>query len=347
MIYDRYRFLVTGGAGFIGANLAARLLQNGAHVTILDNLSRPGALSNVEWLKTLAENARLTFIQGDLNNAEKVKQACDGATCIFHFAGQVAVTTSVVDPRKDFMDNALGTLNVLEAARGSGCDPVVIYSSTNKVYGELDEAEFKEGAMRYEYTDRPNGIAESQPLDFHSPYGCSKGAADQYVHDYARIYGLRTIVMRQSCIYGYRQFGIEDQGWLAWFIIAALKDRPITIYGDGKQVRDILFIDDLLDAYEAAVAQTQKTAGRIYNIGGGVKNTMSVWTEFGPILESLLGRPIKVSMKDWRPGDQRIYVSDIRMAKRDLGWEPKVSVQDGVGRLFDWMKSNQALFANL
>jgi CDP-paratose 2-epimerase len=347
MIYNEYKFLVTGGAGFIGANLAARLIQNGAKVTVLDNLSRPGAEANIEWLTNLSKNGHLTIITGDINDFSKLSQACKGVTCIFHFAGQVAVTTSVSDPKKDFLDNALGTLNVLEAARASGCEPIVVYSSTNKVYGGMDDIEFEECATRYEYKTQTAGIPESQPLDFHSPYGCSKGAADQYVRDYSRIYGLKTIVMRQSCIYGYRQFGIEDQGWLAWFIIAALKERPITIYGNGKQVRDILFIDDLLDAYESAVAQIQNTSGKIYNVGGGAKNTISVWTEFAPILESLLGRPIKVTIKDWRPGDQKIYVSDIRAAKLDFGWGPKVGIEEGITRLFNWMKSNRDLFADL
>lgn len=347
MTYDKHKFLVTGGAGFIGANLAGRLLQKGATVTVLDNLSRPGADTNIEWLKTLDGNKCLTVVKSDINDANALKGACDGVGCIFHLAGQVAVTTSVTNPRKDFFDNALGTFNVLEAARNSGTNPIVLYSSTNKVYGELDESEFQETATRYEYRNRPNGIAESQPLDFHSPYGCSKGAADQYIRDYARIYGLRTIVMRQSCIYGYRQFGIEDQGWLAWFMIAALKERPISIYGNGKQVRDILFIDDLLDAYEAAVTNIDRTAGKIYNVGGGVKNTMSVWTEFGPMLEELMGNRINVALKEWRPGDQKIYVSDIRKATAEFGWEPKISVKDGVGRLFAWMKENKALFSAL
>lgn len=346
MIYDEHKFLVTGGAGFIGANLAARLIQNGARVTVLDNLSRPGAEANIEWLSKRTKDGRLTFVRGDINDLPTLSRACEGVTCIFHFAGQVAVTTSVSNPRKDFLDNALGTFNVLEAARTSRHDPILIYSSTNKVYGELAESEFQEQPKRYAYKARPNGIAESHPLDFHSPYGCSKGAADQYVRDYSRIYGLRSVVMRQSCIYGYRQFGIEDQGWLAWFIIAALNKRPITIYGNGKQVRDILFIDDLLDAYELAVAQIEKTAGQIYNIGGGIGNTMSVWAEFGSILESLLEAPIDVDRKDWRPGDQKIYVSDIRAAGRDIGWKPKIGIEEGIGRLFSWMKTNQHLFDN-
>jgi CDP-paratose 2-epimerase len=204
-----------------------------------------------------------------------------------------------------------------------------------------------EEATRYRYADLPFGVPESQPLDFHSPYGCSKGAGDQYVLDYARIYNLRTVVARQSCIYGYRQFGIEDQGWVAWFIIAALKERPIAIYGSGKQVRDVLFIDDLLDAYEAIVQNIEVAAGQAYNIGGGPDNTISIWAEFGPALEELLGRPIPVRYAGWRPGDQPVYVSDIRKAERDLGWRPHVSVQEGITKLFEWIRDHQELFGHL
>jgi CDP-paratose 2-epimerase len=262
-------------------------------------------------------------------------------------AGQVAVTTSVQNPRLDFEGNALGTFNALEAARLVGNDPIFIYASTNKVYGGMEDVEVVEDATRYRYADLPLGVSETQPIDFHSPYGCSKGAGDQYVRDYARIYNLRTVVARQSCIYGYRQFGIEDQGWVAWFIIAALKERPITIYGNGKQVRDVLFIDDLLDAYEAFDQNIELAAGQIYNIGGGPQNTMSIWTEFGPMLEELLGRPIHVCYRDWRPGDQPVYVSDIRKAERELGWRPRICVQEGVTRLFDWIRGHQELFCHL
>ena len=211
----------------------------------------------------------------------------------------------------------------------------------------MEEQPVIDGATRYAYGRLPHGVPETQPLDFHSPYGCSKGTGDQYTRDYQRIYGLRTVVLRQSCIYGYRQFGIEDQGWLAWFIIAALKQRRISIYGDGKQVRDVLFIDDLLDAYAAAVSRIDHAAGQVFNIGGGPANTLSVWAEFGPLLEELLGRPVPVVRADWRPGDQRIYVSDIRKADRVLGWAPRVSVRDGVARLFHWIRDNEALFAHL
>jgi CDP-paratose 2-epimerase len=272
------------------------------------------------------------------------KTICD-VDIIIHLAGQVAVTTSVLHPREDFEDNALGTLNVLEAARLSGRRPIVLYSSTNKVYGGMSDVATVERQTRYEYVDQPYGMPETYPLDFYSPYGCSKGAGDQYVRDYARIYDLPTVVFRQSTIYGPRQFGIEDQGYLAWFIIAALLGKPISIYGDGKQVRDMLFVSDLLDAYDLAVEKINIASGKVYNVGGGPENTTSIWRELGPTLESLMGQKISVEwVENWRPGDQRIYVSDIRKIKHELGWQPRVRFQNGVRLMFNWMKENQALF---
>jgi CDP-paratose 2-epimerase len=341
------RTLITGGAGFIGSNLTHRLLGEGHEVTIFDNLSRAGCETNLTWLYNIYDENDLHLVHADLTDFEALKQAAEGKQRIYHLAGQVAVTTSVQNPREDFEANALGTFNVLEAARLVGDDPIFIYASTNKVYGGMKDLAIEEHATRYWYQDKPLGVSEAQPLDFHSPYGCSKGAGDQYTRDYARIYGLRSVVLRQSCIYGYRQFGIEDQGWIAWFIIAALKNRPISIYGDGKQVRDILFIDDLLDAYEAACQQIDSVQGEIFNIGGGPENTMSIWAEFGPMLTELLERPIPVTFADWRSGDQRVYVSDIRKAEAVLGWQPQVPVREGVVRLFSWIEANQDLFAHL
>lgn len=341
------KVLITGGAGFIGSNLTARLLGEGHDVVIYDNLSRSGCEANVKWLQQLSYHQGLHLVQADLADFESLKKAAQGVERVYHLAGQVAVTTSVRNPRKDFEDNALGTFNTLEAARLVGNDPIFVYASTNKVYGGMEEVMIKERETRYDYARLPFGVPESQPLDFHSPYGCSKGAGDQYTRDYARIYGLRTVVMRQSCIYGYRQFGIEDQGWVAWFIIAALKGRSISIYGDGKQVRDILFVDDLLNAYDAAVQRIDSVAGEVYNVGGGRLNTMSIWCEFAPLLEKLLDRPIPITMGDWRPGDQRIYVSDIRKAQAELDWSPQVSVEQGITRLFNWIQDNQQLFAHL
>jgi CDP-paratose 2-epimerase len=340
------RILITGGAGFIGSNLADRLLNEGHQVTIYDNLSRSGCDSNLAWLREKHGAQALRLVRANVTDFDALCEAARGAERIYHLAGQVAVTTSVKDPRQDFQDNALGTFNALEAARQAGNDPIFIYASTHKVYGAMQEVGIVEEPTRYRYASFPFGIPESQPLDLHSPFGCSKGAGDQYTRDYARIYGLRSVVVRQSCVYGYRQFGIEDQGWISWFMIAALKGRPITIYGDGKQVRDVLFIEDLLDAYEAMVDNIATSAGQIYNVGGGPGNTMSIWAEFGPMLEELLGRPIWISYANWRPGDQPVYASDIRKAERELGWRPQVSLHQGIMRLFEWIRCHPELFCH-
>jgi CDP-paratose 2-epimerase len=223
----------------------------------------------------------------------------------------------------------------------------VVYASTNKVYGGMDDVKVIEDATRWRYADLPFGAPETQPLDFHSPYGCSKGAGDQYVRDYSRIYGLPTVVMRQSCIYGPRQFGVEDQGWVAWFVIAAVTGRPITVYGDGKQVRDLLHVYDLLDAYDLALEKIETAAGQVFNLGGGPQNTIAIWTEFCPLLEKLLGKTLPVSRGDWRPGDQKVFVADIRKAGQVLGWKPKYDVETGVKQLYDWVSANKDLFKNL
>jgi CDP-paratose 2-epimerase len=338
------QFLVTGGAGFIGSNYVNRLLQRGEQVSVLDNMSRAGARLNLEWLRRTHGDRSFKLITGDIREARVAQDAARDADVIVHLAAQVAVTTSVTNPREDFEINAMGTFNMLEAARHSGRNPAFLFASTNKVYGEMEDVSVVEQSGRYAYESLPMGCPESQPLDFHSPYGCSKGAGDQYVRDYHRIYGLPTVVFRQSCIYGQRQFGIEDQGWVAWFVIAALTGRPITIYGDGKQVRDVLFVDDLLDAYDAALERIDTVAGREYNVGGGPEKTLAIWTEFEPILENLLERKIEVGRGSWRPGDQKIFVSDIRKAGRELGWTPKVGVQEGIVRLYDWVQANRSLF---
>lgn len=337
--------LITGGAGFIGINTADYLLREGHEVVIVDNLSRHGSEANLIWLRERYPD--VLFERQDIREFEGLKAAFakhQPYDTLFHFAAQVAVTTSVESPRMDFETNALGTLNVLEAVRELGLDPVLLYTSTNKVYGALSELGVIEEENRYRYTDLDQGIPEGTTLDFYSPYGCSKGAADQYVRDYHRMYGLRTIVFRNSCIYGPRQFGIEDQGWLAWFVIAAVLQRPITIYGDGKQVRDVLYIDDLIDAMLAAVERSNDTQGEIYNIGGGRQFSLSVWREFGPMLSELLGQEIKVDYGAWRPGDQKIYVSDISKAYRDFGWEPSIAPKEGVERLVRWVQENRELF---
>jgi CDP-paratose 2-epimerase len=335
------RILITGGAGFIGINAADTFARQGAEVTLLDNFSRRGAPENVEWLHSQHKNVRVVRadIRSDRGILETEAARCD---VILHLGAQVAVTTSVSDPRLDFDINALGTFNVLDAARKATKPPAVIYSSTNKVYGGMEEVKIIERNGRYAYESLGAGVSEAQPLDFHSPYGCSKGAADQYVRDFARIYGLRTVVFRQSCIYGPHQFGIEDQGWVAWFALRSLFSQPVTIYGDGKQVRDVLFVDDLVAAFNAAIQHVDRAAGRIYNIGGGPQNILSL-LDLVAVLEKLGGQRMNISFGDWRPGDQRVYVSDIRRAKHELGWAPEVSPEEGVRRMRDWMLANREL----
>ncbi len=336
--------LVTGGAGFVGSNLVSDLLAAGQNVTVFDALLRPGAAHNIAWLQSHPQSSQLRVIKADVRDFDAVQAAVSDAEVIYHLAGQVAVTTSVTDPRTDFDINALGTLNVLEAARLSGRRPPIVITSTNKVYGELEQVAVVEERHRYRFADRPDGISEDQPLDFHSPYGCSKGAADQYVRDYARIYGLPTVVFRMSCIYGPRQFGTEDQGWVAHFVISALTGKPITIYGNGKQVRDVLFVDDLVRAFRLAVENIDTVAGEVFNIGGGPPNTLSIWSEFGELLRGLTNRTIPVEFEDWRPGDQPCYVSNTEKARSLLGWSPLVGIETGVNRLADWIRANPDLF---
>jgi CDP-paratose 2-epimerase len=337
------KVFITGGAGFIGCNAARRFLEKGATVVVFDNMSRDGGRSNLEWLATFG---RAEVIEGDVSHPDVIRAAvakhADMDLCL-HMAAQVAVTTSVEDPTTDFMTNALGTFNLLEAIRAAKADPVMLYASTNKVYGGMEDVAIVESRGRHSYRDLKGGVDEERPLDFHSPYGCSKGAADQYVRDYARIYGLRSVTFRQSCIYGYRQFGIEDQGWVAWFTIATVLGRPITIYGDGKQVRDVLFIDDLVDGFVAASDQIEKTSGQVYNIGGGPENTLSLH-ELLNHLGELKGTPPEISYDDWRPGDQPVFVCDVRKAEREFGWKPRTSPREGVEKLYTWVQDNRALF---
>jgi len=337
--------LVIGGAGFIGSNLVNDLLSTKQNVTVFDALLRPGAVGNIAWLRSHPQSFRLRIVRKDVRDFDAVRDAVRDADVIYHLAGQVAVTTSVTDPRSDFDINALGTLNVLEAARLGGHRPVVVFTSTNKVYGGLEHIDVVEERYRYRLSGFPEGISEAQPLDFHSPYGCSKGAADQYVRDYARIYDLPTVVFRMSCIYGPRQFGTEDQGWVAHFVISALRDQPITIYGNGKQVRDVLFVDDLVRAFRLAVSNIDTVAGEVFNIGGGPPNTLSVWAEFGDLLRKLTGKEIAVDFEDWRPGDQPCYVSNIEKARTRLGWYPNVEKETGIRLLRDWIKTNIDLFS--
>jgi CDP-paratose 2-epimerase len=337
-----YDALITGGAGFIGSNLADALLQQGKRVVVFDNLSRRGAEQNLERLQSLYGDG-LQFVLGDVRDFDLVCDTAQMARVVYHFASQTAVTTSVKEPRGDFEINLAGTINVLEAIRKSSNPPIMVFTSTNKVYGGMDGIPLQETASRWDYANL-EGIDESQPLDFHSPYGCSKGGADQYVRDYARIYGLPTIVFRMSCIYGPHQFGTEDQGWVAHFIISAVLGRPLTIYGDGKQIRDILFVSDLVRAFQSAVEHIETTAGQVYNIGGGRPNTLSVGRDLVSLLEQLGGKPIPLSYAPWRPGDQKVYVSDIRRAYQDFGWKPQVTKEEGIQKLYEWIVANQRLF---
>ncbi|OGK29790.1 CDP-paratose 2-epimerase [Candidatus Roizmanbacteria bacterium RIFCSPHIGHO2_12_FULL_33_9] len=332
------KILITGGAGFIGVNTAVHFLRKGHAVSIYDNLSRKNVKNNLAFL--IKNFPKTEILKRDVRDFESLSKAVEGKDVVFHFAGQVAVTSSVENPREDFDNNALGTLNLLESVRLSKSKPIILYSSTNKAYGGLEDLKIIEKKTRYAFKDLPLGISENRNLDFHSPYGCSKGAADQYVRDYARIYGLKTVVFRQSCIYGPHQYGVEDQGWLAWFIIALHLGKKLTIYGNGKQVRDVLFIQDLIDAFELAIKNINRTKGKIYNIGGGFSNSISVWLEFGPMLEKLMKKKINVNFANWRPGDQRIFISDIRKAKKDFGWEPSTSIYEGLKMLYDWVRKN-------
>jgi len=335
------KILVTGGAGFIGSNLTEHLLENGHQVTVLDNLSRRGTEANLDFLKKL--DGDLEIIRGDIRDAGICRRAVSGVDRVYHLAAQVAVTTSVTDPYEDFEINLLGTLNLLEAVRTENPSPMVIFTSTNKVYGKMDHIEIRRRNNRWEYAGLASGNPESTPLDFYSPYGCSKGGADQYVLDYSRIYGLDTCVFRMSCIYGPRQMGCEDQGWVAFFLIQAELGRGITVYGDGRQIRDVMYVDDLVRALVSAADRREITRGRVYNIGGGPERTVSL-LEFIDFIQNDLHLPLPYTFDEWRPGDQKVYVSDISRARRDLDWIPEYSPQEGFRALHEWIHRNQSLF---
>jgi CDP-paratose 2-epimerase len=338
------KWVITGGAGFIGCHAAERFLSSGHDVVLVDNLSRRGAEANLAYLR---ENGLKTFVHADIRDSKAMNSLLTDhadADAVLHLAAQVAVTTSVTDPRADFDINALGTFNVLEAVRTCAAGkPAVLYSSTNKVYGNLEHLKVVERDNRYGYEDLPGGVNESEPLDFHSPYGCSKGAGDQYVRDYARIYGLKTVVVRQSCIYGTRQFGIEDQGWIAWFCVAVTTGQHFKIFGDGKQIRDALWVGDLVNFYERAVARIDEVSGEVFNVGGGPSNTLSL-LELVAKLEKAFGKPLNPPFEDWRPGDQRVFIADVGKAEKAVGWKPQVSIDEGVDRLITWVQQNRNLF---
>src|SRR6478735_550357 len=344
---DTRSVLIFGGAGFIGSNLAHALLSHtDAKVHIFDNLSRAGVHHNLEWLRKNAGNAgRLQVTVGDVRDARQVEKAVAHANEIYHFAAQVAVTTSVADPRHDFEVNLAGTFNVLDAARRAGNRPFILFTSTNKVYGELGLGTPVIHEKRY-VTPMHQGVSESQPLDFHSPYGCSKGAADQYVRDFGRIYGMPTVVFRMSCIAGPRQFGTEDQGWVAHFLYSALQQRPIVIYGDGRQVRDVLAVQDLIRAMDLLRGSQETSAGQIYNVGGGVQNTTSL-LELIAHIEKLTGQKLEITSSEPRPGDQLVYVTDFTKLRLATGWSPEISVQQTLRLLKAFWEQNHQVLSGM
>ena len=343
----RRTVVITGGAGFIGSNLAERLLREpGVRVRVFDNLSRAGVEHNLTWLRGLADSDRLEFVHGDVRSASKVNAASKDADEIYHLAAQVAVTTSIEDPRSDFDVNVLGTFHVLEAARQSGRQPFVLFTSTNKVYGSLEGVPVRVSGSRY-IADNSNfqGVDETEALDFHSPYGCSKGAADQYVRDYARIYDLPTVVFRMSCIAGPRQFGTEDQGWVAHFLYSVLERRPVTVYGNGFQVRDVLHVHDLIDAMMTARSAQERTAGEIYNLGGGQERTVSILQMLKAIAEET-GLEAIVRYAGTRPGDQPLYISDTSKLTAHTGWRARRSCMETLRVIHEFWAGHRELLAS-
>jgi len=337
--------VIFGGAGFIGSNWAHHLLETtDARIHIYDNLSRPGVEQNLQWLeREAAGTGRLKSTIADTRNASQVARAVQSATEIYHFAAQVAVTTSITDPRLDFDVNVGGTLNVLEAARSTGRRPFLLFTSTNKVYGAMSARELVRSGRRYTCLDS-EGTDESQPLDFYSPYGCSKGAADQYVRDYSRMFGIPTVVFRMSCIAGARQFGNEDQGWVAHFLYSVLQGTPLVVYGNGCQVRDVLCVRDLVRAFEAVITNANKTAGEIYNVGGGCQNAVSV-LEVIEHIEKLTGKRLQFKRQDPRPGDQLLYVTNHSKLTRHVGWKPTLDVKATLEVIYDWWRSERKSFS--
>src|SRR5215468_136628 len=335
--------LIFGGAGFVGSNLAYHLLcRTDANVHVFDNLSRTGVHRNLEWLKRLDQGGRLRVTIGDIRDAALVEKAVGQATEIYHFAAQVAVTTSIVDPRHDVEVNVAGTFNILDAARRSGNNPFLLFTSTNKVYGDLGLGVPEASQLRYFYPGHA-GVQETQPLDFYSPYGCSKGAADQYVRDFGRIYGLPTVVFRMSCIAGPRQFGTEDQGWVAHFVYSALQGKPVVIYGDGRQVRDVLCVHDLVRAFDAVRRNMQVAAAQIYNIGGGANNATSL-LELIDRIEHLAGHRLEYQLEPRRPGDQLVYLTDYGKFHRHTGWHPEIDLGKTLKLLHAFWEENQDKF---
>lgn len=337
------QLLITGGCGFLGCNLAAEAMRRGDSVLVFDSLCRHGAMTNLQWLQ---EQGSMQFVHGDIRNSNDVMRTFQSfqPDAVFHLAGQVAMTTSISNPRLDFETNSMGTLNLLEAARQFAPDAAVLYSSTNKVYGDLEQYSYQETGTRYECVDRPQGFDETTPLNFHSPYGCSKGSADQYMLDYARIFGLRTVVFRHSSMYGGRQFSTYDQGWVGWFCQQAVEvkqdesKKPFTISGNGKQVRDVLHAEDMISLYFKTLAHIEKARGHAFNIGGGMQNSLSLLELFA-LLEEIVGVALRYKKLPPRESDQRVFVADLTKAEKLLDWVPKVDTRVGVERMVDWVGS--------
>ena len=331
------KILITGGAGFMGSNAALFFKKKKWSIILIDDLSRKGSKNN---LLNLKKKINLKFFQADVSDYSKISKIIskNKPNMILHCAGQVAVTKSVQDPRRDFNSNALGTFNVLESVRNFSKNSKLIYISTNKVYGNIKKNIYS-NSKRYLFKNSKNKIDETCPLDFYSPYGCSKGTADQYVRDYSRIYNLNTTVLRLSCIYGGMQYGIEDHGWITWLTMSAIFGKKIKIFGNGKQVRDALYIDDLVELFfKISIASTTKS--KIYNVGGGNKNSLSL-IELITSLESKLQKRVNFKKYDWRPGDQKIYISDISKVSKELNWKPKVKISDGLDKVINWIESNK------
>jgi len=335
------KYLITGGCGFLGSNLASEVLNRGKELIIFDNLYRVGSYENLKWLQKQGD---FKFIHGDIRNREDIETVVkeEKPDVIFHLAGQVAMTTSIKNPRLDFEVNALGTFNLLDAVRKYSLESIVIYSSTNKVYGDLEWVKYEETETRYITPEFPKGFPENIPLDFHSPYGCSKGTADQYMLDFHRIYGVKTVVFRHSSMYGGRQFSTYDQGWIGWFCLKALETKkgtlkePFTIHGNGKQVRDVLYSDDMVNLYFKTVENIDKVKGQVFNIGGGMENSLSLLELFN-LLEEILDIKLEYKKLPPRESDQKVFVADITRAEKLIGWKPKVSKEEGIKKMISWI----------